>query len=147
MKYNWQQADWPEFTYALGEVENILFEFSERVGRVSGLLEGLPEDIKTDTMIDILVLEAVKTSEIEGEYLSRQDVMSSIRNQLNLNSVEELVHDQRAKGVGQLITAVRRDYSKKMTKKMLMDWHNMLMQGNKRMAIGKWRTHEEPMQI
>lgn len=147
MKYNWQQADWPEFTYILGEVESLLFEFTERVGRVSGLLEGLPEGIKTDTMLDILVSEAIKTSEIEGEFLSRRDVMSSIRNQLNLNPTQESIGDQRAKGIGQLITAVRKDYTKKLTKKMLLDWHNMLMQGNRRIAIGKWRTHEEAMQI
>lgn len=147
MKYNWQQADWPEFTYALGEVENLLFEFTERVGRVSGLLDGLPENIKTDTMLDILVAEAIKTSEIEGEFLSRRDVMSSIRNQLNLNPTQESIRDQRAKGIGQLITALRKDYTKKLTKKMLLDWHNMLMQGNRSIAIGKWRTHTEPMQI
>lgn len=147
MKYNWQQADWPKFTYTFNGVENRLFEFTERVGRVSGLLEGLPEGIKTDTMLDILVAEAIKTSEIEGEFLSRRDVMSSIRNQLNLNPTEEEVRDQRAKGIGQLITVVRKDYTKKLTKKMLLDWHNMLMQGNRRIVIGKWRTHQEPMQI
>ncbi len=30
---------------------------------------------------------------------------------------------------------------------MLMNWHNMLIQGNRTIAIGKWRTHKEPMQI
>ncbi len=111
------------------------------------MLEGLPEGIKVDTMLDILVAEAIKTSEIEGEYLSRRDVMSSIRNQLNLNSVQKNVRDQRAKGIGQLITTVRKDYAKRLTKKILLDWHSMLMQGNRSIAIGKWRTHTEPMQI
>ncbi|MCK5498246.1 MAG: DUF4172 domain-containing protein, partial [Gammaproteobacteria bacterium] len=147
MKYNWQQADWPRFTYSLKEVEDTLFKFTERVGRVSGLLEGLPEKIKTETMIDMMVSEAIKTSEIEGEYLSRKDVMSSIRNQLNLPQTQEQVRDQRANGAGQLITVIRRDYTRKLTKKMLMDWHKMLMQGSKGIMIGKWRTYEEPMQV
>ncbi len=147
MKYNWQQADWPRFTYSLMEVEDTLFKFTERVGRVSGLLEGLPEKIKTETMIDVMVSEAIKTSEIEGEYLSRKDVMSSIRNQLNLPQTQEQVRDQRANGAGQLITVIRRDYTRKLTKKMLMDWHKMLMQGSKGITIGKWRTYEEPMQV
>ena len=147
MKYNWQQADWPRFTYRLKEVEDTLFEFTERVGRVSGLLEGLPEKIKTETMIDMMVSEAIKTSEIEGEYLSRKDVMSSIRNQLNLPQTQEQVRDQRASGAGQLITVIRRDYTRKLTKKILTDWHKMLMQGSKGISIGKWRTYEEPMQV
>ena len=147
MKYNWQQSDWPRFTYTLGEVEDILFEFTERVGRISGLLEGLPENIKTETMIDIMVSEAIKTSEIEGEYLSREDVRSSICNQLGITQTQEQVRDQRANGAGQLITTIRRDYARRLTKKMLMDWHKMLMQGSKGITIGKWRTHEEPMQV
>ncbi len=147
MKYNWQQSDWPRFTYTLGEAEDILFEFTERVGRISGLLEGLPENIKTETMIDIMVSEAIKTSEIEGEYLSREDVRSSICNQLGITQTQEQVRDQRANGAGQLIITIRRDYARRLTKKMLMDWHKMLMQGSKGITIGKWRTHEEPMQV
>ena len=147
MKYNWQQSDWPRFTYTPGKVEDILFEFTEKVGRISGLLEGLPENIKTETMIDIMVSEAIKTSEIEGEYLSREDVMSSICNQLGITQTQEQVRDQRADGAGQLITAIRRDFARRLSKKMLMDWHKMLMQGSKGITIGKWRTHEEPMQV
>jgi hypothetical protein len=38
-----------------------------------------------------MVTEAIKTSAIEDEYLSRQDVMSSIRNKLGLLSTPEQV--------------------------------------------------------
>ena len=69
MIYNWQQSDWPNFRYDLKDIEDVLFSFAERAGRVAGLLEGLPEDNKTEAMIDIMVAEAIKTSEIEGEYL------------------------------------------------------------------------------
>lgn len=69
MKYNWQQADWPEFKYDIARVEDILFSFADRVGLISGLLKGLPEDARTETMIDMIVSEAIKTPEIKGEYL------------------------------------------------------------------------------
>ena len=37
------------------------------------------------TLVEVMVNEAIKTSEIEGEYLSRQDVMSSIKRNLGFN--------------------------------------------------------------
>lgn len=79
MSYNWQQNDWCEFHYTINIVEEMLFAFAQETGYVSGLLAGLPEKIKTDTIIQIMVSEAIKTSAIEGEYLSRQDVLSSIK--------------------------------------------------------------------
>ena len=80
MTYNWQQSNWPDFRYDADEISDALLVFMERVGRISGLLEGLSEADRSDAVINILAAEAMKTSEIEGEYLSRADVMSSIRN-------------------------------------------------------------------
>lgn len=79
MRYNWQQKDWPNFQYQTDDVEDKLFDFAQRTGRISGVLEGLSETEQTDAMINIMVSEAIKTSEIEGEYLSRNYVMSSIK--------------------------------------------------------------------
>lgn len=147
MKYNWQQKDWPNFQYKTGAIEDILFDFAQRTGRISGVLEGLSETEQTEAMINLMVSEAIKTSEIEGEYLSRNDVMSSIRRNLGLNPELPLTKDKRAEGVAELMLAVRNDFLKPMTSKMLFDWHAMLMKGNTQIQIGQWRTHEEPMQI
>lgn len=70
---------------------------------VSGVLKSLPEDTKMEAIIDVMVSEAIKTSEIEGEFLSREDVMSSIRNDLGLNRLHEQVIDKRSKGIGELM--------------------------------------------
>lgn len=34
--YNWQQSDWPNFTYSLRGLEDELFSFAEKVGRGYG---------------------------------------------------------------------------------------------------------------
>jgi hypothetical protein len=49
----------------------------------------------------------MKTSEIEGEFLSRKDVASSIRNKLGLNKKPEAIKDKMAKGAGELMVDVR----------------------------------------
>lgn len=80
MKYNWQLSDWPNFRYDLSEVEGDLLQFSDKVGLVSGMVRALPDGVQTRAILDLMVAEAMKTPEIEGEYLSRPDVASSIRN-------------------------------------------------------------------
>jgi Fic family protein len=147
MKYNWQQKDWPEFRYNLKNVEDALFAFAEETGHISGILKGMPENIQTETIINIMVAEAIKTSEIEGEYLSRPDVISSIRNNLGLNKKQEKIKDKKSGGAGELMVAVRNTFSSTLTKKELFSWHTMLMNQSPRIKVGAWRTHKEPMQV
>ena len=95
MQYNWQQKDWPNFKYDLANLEALLYQFAVRQGHISGLLKALPEGIQQQSLIDMMVAEALKTFEIEGEYLSREDVLSSIRNNLGLNRIPEKIKDKR----------------------------------------------------
>ena len=146
-RYNWQQKDWPNFTYSLAAVEDDLFLFSEKTGHIAGILKALPDDTQMEAIVDMMVVEAIKTSEIEGEYLSRKDVMSSIRNNLGLNNEPEQVPDKKAEGIGELMIDVRNTYKEPLTKKKLFAWHKMLLPGGGGIKVGAWRTHEDPMQI
>ncbi|MCB9964846.1 MAG: Fic family protein [Rhodospirillales bacterium] len=148
MTYNWQQKDWPNFRYNLSStMEDALYVIAEKMGQVNGMLLGLPENVQSEALIDIMVAEAMKTSEIEGEYLSRKDVMSSVRNNLGLNEGTEHVSDKRAQGIAELMGDVRRNFQKELTAADLFSWHTMLMKGARRIKIGEWRDHEEPMQV
>lgn len=147
MKYNWQQVDWPNFRYNPQQLETLILEFSEKSGRIGGLLDALPEGTKTDTLIDIMVSEAMKTSEIEGEVLSRPDVMSSIRNNLGLNKHIEQIKDQRALGIAELMVCLRDEWEQPLSQAMLFKWHKLIMRGSFRVHAGVWRNHVEPMQV
>lgn len=147
MKYNWQQKDWPNFKYKEAAIEEMLFDFAQRTGRISGVLDGFSESEQSEVMINLMVSEAIKTSEIEGEYLSRKDVMSSIRRNLGLNPELPISKDKRVEGVTELMLAIREKFTTPLTEKMLTDWHTMLMKGSRGIQIGQWRSHEEPMQI
>ncbi|WP_258137355.1 Fic family protein [Mucilaginibacter phenanthrenivorans] len=145
--YNWQQKDWPNFTYNSSEIEEKLYLFSEKTGLISGVLKSLPENSQMDTIVEFMVYEAIKTSEIEGEYLSRKDVMSSIRNDLGLNKMPEHIADKKAKGIGDLIFDVRNTYQQPLSKKQLFAWHKMLLGTSKMLKVGAWRAHTAPMQV
>jgi Fic family protein len=145
--YNWQQKDWPLFHFSLESVEDELLAFAEKLGRVSGIVESLPEETRQETIVDMILAEAIKTSEIEGEYPSRKDVLSSIRKNLGLHHSPDLIKDKSASGLGELMINVRNSFKETLTEQKLKDWHRMLMGANKRITVGAWRSHEEPMQV
>ncbi len=147
MIYNWQKPEWPNFTYSLDQVEDSFFEYMSHVGQLDGYLKGLDRNEQIETIIQIMVAEAIKSSEIEGEYLEREDVKSSVRNNLGLNIIKEVVSDQRATGMAALLTDVRETFSEPLTEEKLFDWHSSLMMGAKDVLVGSWRTHKEPMQV
>lgn len=147
MIYNWQQPDWPEFRYTLQEIEDVLFDFAEQTGHVSGVLNTLPEDVRIEAIIDTMVAEAIKTSEIEGEYLSRLDIISSIRNNPGLNKMPEAVKDKKSQGTGELMVDVRNTYADTLTKEKIFTWHKMLMGESRKINAVAWRKHKDPMQV
>lgn len=147
MSYNWQQPDWKNFRYSQEDLEDLLFVFAEKAGHLSGLAKAMPESFQEDALIEVLVSEAMKTSEIENEYLSRIDIASSIRNNLGLSVPPEKVKDVRAKGIGKLITVVRQTYDQKLSNITIKQWHSFLFSKQVHIGVGKWRTHEEPMQV
>jgi Fic family protein len=146
-RYNWQQKDWPNFHFSLQSLEDQLLLFAEKTGKVTGVLNALPEPTQIEAMIDIMVSEAIKTSEIEGEYLSRKDVLSSIRKNLGLVTGVEYISDKKAAGIGELMIDVRHSWKEQLTISKLFAWHRMLMKGNREIEVGAWRTHAEPMQV
>lgn len=147
MEYNWQQPDWPVFRYSLELMQEDLICFAEKSGNVSGLLLGLPEEDKTGAAIELMIAEAMKTSEIEGEYLNRQDVASSIRNQMGIHVPEDNIKDIRSKGAAELMVEVRRSWAQPLSEELLFYWHKLLMQGSSISGVGKWRIHLDPMQV
>lgn len=147
MRYNWQQEDWPDFRFRISAVEKHLMLFAERAGRLSGLLDGLSGPQTEEATLELMIAEAIKSSAIEGENLADEDVKSSIRNHLGLNWPRELVGDDRAEGIGELMVSVRETYQEELTAKQLFSWHRMLMKGAEEIRVGQWREGGDPMQV
>jgi Fic family protein len=147
--YNWQQSDWPHFRYDLSPIHETLFSIAEKMGLMHGKLSHLSNNLQTETMINLMVEEAVKTSKIEGEHINPLDIRSSIKNKLGLNPEIVTVHDKRAQGIAELMVDVRSTFKQPLTEKKLFDWHLMLLSSssNPNLRIACWRTDEEPMQI
>ena len=147
MMYNWQQKDWKSFRFNQNSFEDLLFVFTEEIGVIKGLLKTLSNEDLNKSLVDVLVSEAIKTSEIEGEFLSRKDVMSSIKNNLGLTTNPEIVNDVQAKGMASLVSEIHKTYSEPITESMLFNFHKMIFPDTKKIAVGAWRSHSESMQV
>ena len=147
MLYNWELPDWPNFKYSLEGLQTALDAYLLETGEVSGMLKSLPNDIGQQLLVEAMLAEALKTSQIEGEFLSRQDVMSSIRNNLGLSTSTEPVHDRRSQGIGELMVDVQRTYQLDLTTQKLWQWHQMALGSSLGTRAGRWRKGSEPMQI
>lgn len=147
MVYNWQQINWTNFQYDESLFEKLWIEFMLTSGESEGFMKSSPQGIKEESIVNLLVNEAIKTSEIEGEFISRIDLISSIRKNLGYPTESIIVKDQRSLGIANLLISSRENYAENLSEKMLFDWHKRLMQGNYSVESGKWRTHSEPMQV
>lgn len=149
MKYNWQLNTWPNFRYNLSKLQDLLYDCVGRISLFAGSLRTLPEGVKQETIISFMVSEAIKSSEIEGEYFSREDVLSSIRNHLGLNTKPKVVKDVKAQGISRVMVDAYNTFNKPLSKKQLDAWHAMLFeyQLSTRMTIGAYRCHKELMQV
>ncbi len=144
--YNWQHKDWPHFEFDSSLNEKDLMNFMLKAGVLKGVVSALPKDISNETIVQIMVTEAMKTSEIEGEVLSRIEVMSSIKNNLGISS-NTIAKDKNIIGLSKMLIDVRNSFSEPLTEKKIIEWHKMLMENNKRINAGVWRKHNEPMQV
>lgn len=136
--YNWEHADWPHFRFLIDDrMDEKIYQFIEVAGKTDGLLQGLPQDIRTEAMINLMVTEAIKTSEIEGEYLSRQDVLSSIKKNLGIHTSKSLIKDKRAEGMANLMVAVRNTFSSELTESQFYDQIDSLLNERHRKVLNR----------
>lgn len=145
--YNWQLKDWMKFTFDENVIQPYLFEFNKKMGFINGVSIALSKKFLEDTIITLMVEEAVKTSEIENEFVSRIDVLSSIKKNLGYDNSLKQIRDKNAIGLGSLMVEVRKNYNQPLDEETLFEWHKLLFQHTNRIHSGVWRIHSEPMQV
>lgn len=147
MKYNWQHIEWPNFVFDNEVTKSIELDFALETAELKGIVDTLPENIQKESVIQIMIEEAIKTSEIEGEFYSRDDVMSSIKKRLGIHSNFNLIKDKNAKGIAELMVEIRNDFDKTLTEDLIKSWHKILFFNSGIINAGEYRQSAEPMQI
>jgi len=147
MKWNWQQPDWPRFSWIRGRLAKAEEQFLVGGGVTLGAVRHLDGESRDRLIVESMSEEAVTSSAIEGEVLDRDSVQSSIRRRLGL------VTDARRasapeQGIAEVMVDLYRNFAKPLDEATLCSWHGLLMQGRRDLRdVGRYRTHAEPMQV
>ncbi|WP_374088440.1 Fic family protein [Methylomicrobium lacus] len=147
MTWNWQQPDWPDFSYDKSRIQESEKHLLLGAGLRFGAFKHLDEEDKQQLTVELISNEALKTSAIEGESLDRDSLQSSIRRQFGLATDHRKIPPAE-QGIAEVMVDLYRGFEIPLSHTLLFDWHRMLTQGRRDLTdIGRYRTHPEPMQI
>jgi Fic family protein len=147
MQWNWQMPDWPNFRYDKTRLESLESRFLHSAGVVLGMIKHLDVGATEQLRIELLSNEAVQTSAIEGEILDRDSVQSSLRKQFGLQADDRRTTPAE-RGISEMMVDLYRTFDQLLDHETLHRWHRMLMEARTNVRdIGRYRTHEEPMQV
>lgn len=146
-KWNWQQKTWPQFRYHQQDLQALEAKFLQESGIFIGALKHLKKDDQDTLTVDLLSDEALKTSEIEGEYLNRESLQSSIRRQFGLVTDKHQIPPAE-QGIAEMMIDLYKTFADPLTHQALFFWHQKLCKGRRDLEnVGAYRTHADPMQV
>ena len=146
-RWNWQQGDWPRFRFDKSALDEREAKFLLHGGLLLGALLHMGDDDKSALTVDLISNEALKTSEIEGEFLNRESVQSSIRRNFGLATDARRIPPAE-QGIADMMVDLYRSFAAPLTHETMFRWHGLLSAGRRDLKnIGAYRTDDEPMQI
>src|SRR3546814_6087447 len=115
-------------------------------------MEALGFPLRAEAGLQALTEDVIKSSEIEGEILDREQVRSSIARRLGMDIGGLVQADRNVEGVVEMMLDATQNYAQPLTAERLFGWHAELFptgrSGMSRITVGAWRTADAgPMQV
>ena len=150
--YIHEREDWPVFSWTDEALSAQLAAVRHRQGRLIGRMEALGFPLQSEALLQTLTEDVLKSSEIEGEALDKEQVRSSIARRLGLDIGTLTPADRDVEGVVEMMLDATQRYDKPLTVERLFDWHASLFptgrSGISRIRVGSWRDGSAgPMQV
>ena len=115
MGYIWEHGQWPALRWDDRALVRLLAHVSREQGRLLGKMEGLGFDLRSEAHLRTLTEDVVKTSEIEGERLEREQVRSSIARRLGMDIGGLVLADRNVDGVVEMTLDATGDPNEPLT--------------------------------
>ena len=150
--YLWDNPEWPAFTWDEKALARPLAQVSREQGRLLGKMEAIGFDLRSEAHLRTLTEDVVKSSEIEGEKLERDQVRSSIARRLGMDVGGLVPADRHVEGVVEMMLDATGNYAQPLTEDRLFAWHASLFptgrSGMSKIRVGAWRDDSTgPMQV
>lgn len=142
--YIYQRKNWTAFKWNNDTLLPLLANVRHLQGRLLGQMESLGFKFQEEALLSTLTLDVLKSNEIEGEVLNKDQVRSSIARRLGL-AVSGLVDIPRnVDGVVEMMLDATQHYMKPLTTERVFGWHAALFptgySGMYKIEAGKYRS-------
>jgi Fic family protein len=153
MTYIHELKTWPEFTWDNAVLENILAKVKNKQELVRAYMQSFGLSKKGENLMELetLILDVIKTTEIEGEKLDPEKVRSSLARRLGLEVAGLVPSPRNVDGVVEMMVDATQKYNLQLTKERLCGWQAALFPTGRnllgKITVGRWRIGEQPMQV
>lgn len=145
----WRNKSWPAFSYDAPAVAGALAQAYRTHGIVEGKAMAIGLAPASELALGATITEVVATAAIEGERLALDTVRSSVMRRLGLAASGPA--DRSVDGLVAVIADATSGLDAPLTEERLCNWQSALFPGGtsgiRRIAVGRYRDHEGPMQI
>jgi len=146
----WQRSGWPAFAWEAGAVNAALSKARRAQGEIAGMAKLLDSKLELAAQLEVLTLEGLTTSAIEGEKLNPDSLRSSIARRLGLPTGGLQRPSPAVDGLVDLLLDATQKYEQPLTLKRLSAWQAALFptgrSGLLKIRVGALRG-QAPMQI
>ena len=144
--YIHQRQDWTKFRYDEQRLLALLSSVRHSQGRLLGRMESLGFSLREEAILTTLTLDVMKSTEIEGELLDKEQVRSSIARRLGVAKFDLVASSRNVDGVVEMMIDATQNYDKELTEDRLFGWHAALFplgySGMYKIEVAKYRTGE-----
>lgn len=144
MPYIWQLSGWPNLGSDNAALLPLVSEVRLKQGALIGRMSGLGFRLRAQTQLDAMTEEVVKSSDIEGEFLARDGVRSSLARRLGVPEAGVAPSDRATEGVVTMMMDATQRYSEPLTRERLFGWHAALFptgySENRKIDVAAWRS-------
>ncbi|MDF1547695.1 MAG: Fic family protein [Bacteroidales bacterium] len=150
--YLYKNQNWPIFEWNSEKLMPLLSYVRNKQGRLIGKMGAIGFELRNEANLEILTQEIIKSTEIEGEFLDREQVRSSIARRLGIEISGMVYSERNVDGIVDLMLDATRNYDKELNKERLFSWHISLFptaqSGMYKIVAGNWRDDSTgPMQV
>ncbi|MBR1614267.1 MAG: Fic family protein [Treponema sp.] len=144
--YIYEYESWPHFTYDSRAVSVLLEKCHIAQGKLLSKMDLLGLSQKEDKILESISSDIIKSSEIEGFLLNKNQVRSSIARRLGLQKQILVNSDRNVDAVVEMMLDATQNYEKELSKERLFAWHACLFptgySGMNKIEVAQYRSGE-----
>jgi len=151
-QFIYQKQNWPKFKWdneyllpRIGKVRN-------EQGKILGFMQSIGFELRIEASFETLILDILKSNEIEGELLNKDEVRSSLARRLGMDLIGLIPSTRNIDGVVDMMVDAIENNKETISEDRLFGWHSSLFPSGRsgmfKILSGRYREDSTgPMQV